>query len=66
MNCINKLAIQSYARTAFSACAAMWMAGNHDFKSLGIAGITAVLGPLMRCLNPNDHAFGIKSPNSQK
>ena len=66
MNCFNKAALQSYLRTALSACTAMWMAGNHDPKSLGIAAISAILGPLMRCLNPNDPAFGVvKETNSQ-
>ena len=62
MNCFNRAALESYLRTAISACAAMWMAGNHDPKSLGIAAVTAILGPLMRCINPNDPAFGRVNP----
>ena len=42
-----------------------WFRNFHDWKALATAAASAVLGPLMRALNPNDHAFGIKSPNSQ-
>ncbi|NTW90455.1 MAG: hypothetical protein HGA35_00720 [Erysipelotrichaceae bacterium] len=62
---MNRAMIQSYLRTAISAAVAVWMTGNHDWKALGTAALSAVLGPLMRALNPNDHAFGIKNPNSQ-
>lgn len=62
---MNKAMIESYIRTAISAAVAVWMTGNHDWKALATAAASAVLGPLMRALNPNDHAFGIKSPNSQ-
>jgi hypothetical protein len=62
---MNKTMIQSYIRTAISAAVAVWMTGNHDWKALAAAAGSAVLGPLMRALNPNDHAFGIKNSSSQ-
>lgn len=62
---MNRAMIESYIRTAISAAVAVWMTGNHDWKALGTAAASAILGPLMRALNPNDGAFGIKNPNSQ-
>lgn len=50
--------IQSYVRTAISASLAVWIAGNHDLKAIGVAGVSALAGPLMRWLNPSDTAFG--------
>jgi hypothetical protein len=54
----NKAMIQSYVRTAISASLAVWIAGNHDLKAIGVAGVSALAGPLMRWLNPSDTAFG--------
>ena len=50
--------VASYIRTAVSAAAAMYMAGHTDAKSLGMAALGAVLGPLARAVNPKDAAFG--------
>ena len=50
--------VASYVRTAVSAAAAMYMAGHTDAKSLGMAALGAVLGPLARAVNPKDAAFG--------
>lgn len=52
-------ALASYLRTAVSAVAAMYLAGNTDVKSLGCAALAAVLGPLARAFNPKDGAFGV-------
>jgi hypothetical protein len=54
-----KAIVASYARTAISAVLAMYLAGTTDAKSLGMAALAAVAGPLLRALNPNDSAFGI-------
>jgi len=62
---MNKYMLESYARTAASAMIAVWLTGNHDFKALGVAGLAAILGPLMRALDPGDDAFGIKKPKPQ-
>lgn len=51
--------LSSYLRTAVSAAAAMYMAGHTDTKSLGMAALAAVLGPLARAVNPKDGAFGV-------
>jgi hypothetical protein len=49
----------SYARTAISAGLGMYLAGHTDPKSIGMAAIGAVAGPLFRTLNPKDTSFGI-------
>ena len=51
--------VASYARTAVSAGLGMYMAGHTDAKSIGLAALGAVAGPLLRALNPKDAAFGI-------
>ena len=51
--------VASYARTGVSAALAMYMAGHTDAKSIGMAALGAVAGPLLRALNPKDTAFGI-------
>lgn len=53
--------LASYARTAVSAAVAMYMSGHTDVKSLGMAAVGAVAGPLLRALNPKDGAFGVGS-----
>ena len=50
--------LASYARTAVSAAAGMYLAGHTDSKSIGMAALAAVLGPLARAVNPKDAAFG--------
>ena len=54
--------LQSYIRTAISAGVAVWMTGNHDWKAIATAAASAVIGPIMRYLNPNDTAFGRVNP----
>jgi len=61
MNKKLQAAAASYARTAASAAIAMYMAGHTDPKSLGMAAVGAVAGPLLRALNPKDTAFGVGS-----
>ena len=51
--------VASYARSAIAAALGMYMAGHTDTKSLGMAAVGAVAGPLLRALNKNDTAFGI-------
>lgn len=59
MNKQLQAALASYVRTAISAAAAMYMAGHTDAKSLGMAALGAVLGPLARAVNPKDGSFGV-------
>ena len=58
MNKQIQAALASYARTAVSAAAGMYLAGHTDGKSIGMAALAAVLGPLARAVNPKDAAFG--------
>lgn len=51
--------IASYARTAASAAAGMYLAGHTDAKSLGMAALGAIIGPLARAVNPKDSSFGV-------
>jgi len=59
MNKQLQAALASYARTAVSAGIGMYMAGHTDAKSIGMAALGAVAGPLLRALNPKDGSFGI-------
>jgi hypothetical protein len=51
----------SYARSFLAAALALYLAGETDIKKLSAAGLAAVLPPVLRWLNPNDAAFGVKS-----
>jgi hypothetical protein len=51
--------LASYTRTALAAALAMVLAGHTDLKSIGLAALSAVAGPLLRALNPKDSAFGV-------
>jgi hypothetical protein len=50
----------SWARSFMAAAIAVYMTGETDPKTLGMAGIAAVLPVVLRWLNPNDAAFGLK------
>lgn len=59
MNQFKSLAA-SWARSFLAASIAVYMAGETDLKTIGMAGVAAVLPVVLRYLNPNDSAFGIK------
>tara|TARA_R110002126_G_scaffold283479_1_gene432697 strand:+ start:160 stop:345 length:186 start_codon:yes stop_codon:yes gene_type:complete len=50
----------SWARSFLAASIAVYMSGNTDLKAVGSAGLAAVLPVVLRYLNPNDAAFGLK------
>lgn len=50
----------SWARSFFAAALALYMAGETDPKTLAMAGAAAVAPVILRWLNPNDAAFGVK------
>lgn len=50
----------SWARSFFAAALALYMAGETDPKTLAMAGGAAVAPVILRWLNPNDAAFGVK------
>lgn len=49
----------SWARSFMAATVALYMAGETDPKTLGMAGVAAVLPVILRWLNPKDTAFGL-------
>ena len=51
--------LASWARSFLAASVALYMAGETDPKTLGMAGIAAVLPVILRWLNPKDTAFGL-------
>jgi hypothetical protein len=59
MNKQLEAALASYLRTAVSAAAGMYLAGHTDAKSLGMAALGAIIGPLARAVNPKDPSFGV-------
>lgn len=50
----------SWARSFMAAALALYMAGETDPKTLAMAGVAAVAPVILRWLNPNDVAFGVK------
>jgi len=50
----------SWARSFIAASLTLYMAGETDLKTLGLAGVSAVVPVVLRWLNPNDSAFGRK------
>jgi hypothetical protein len=59
MNAKQKAILASYGRTFIAAVIAVYATGNHDAKALLIAGAAAIVGPVIRAINPKDPAFGI-------
>jgi hypothetical protein len=51
--------LASWARSFMAASVALYMAGETDPKTLGMAGVAAVLPVILRWLNPKDTAFGL-------
>lgn len=49
----------SWARSFFAAVLTLYMAGETDPKTLGMAGIAAIAPVVLRWLNPNDSSFGV-------
>ena len=50
-------ALLSYARVFMAAALTLYLAGERDLSAMWAAGVASVLPPLVRWLNPNDHAF---------
>lgn len=50
----------SWARSFFAAVLTLYMAGESDPKTLGMAGIAALAPVILRWLNPSDLTFGVK------
>jgi hypothetical protein len=50
--------IASYARVFVAAILTLYLAGERDWSMLWQAGVGAILPPVLRWLNKDDHAFG--------
>lgn len=48
----------SWGRSFMAAVLALYMAGVTDPRTLGMAGIAAVVPVILRWLNPHDASFG--------
>lgn len=48
----------SWFRAAASAAIALYLAGETDLKSLGMAALTGFLGPVLKWLDPSAAEFG--------
>lgn len=55
-----KAIVASWARSFLAAALALYMTGETDPKTLAMAGVAAVAPVVLRWLNPNDAAFGVK------
>lgn len=53
-----KAVVLSYARAAVAAVLALYLAGTTDLKSLALAGVAAVAGPILKALDPSATEFG--------
>jgi hypothetical protein len=50
----------SWARSFLAAALGMYAVGITDPKKLAMGGVAALVPVMLRWLNPNDAAFGIK------
>jgi uncharacterized membrane protein YgaE (UPF0421/DUF939 family) len=48
----------SYARAAVAAVLALYLAGETNLKTLALAALTGVAGPLLKALDSSDPAYG--------
>jgi hypothetical protein len=51
--------LASWLRSYIAAALAVYMAGG-DLQAMAMGGVAAVVPVLIRYLNPNDAAFGVK------
>ena len=56
-----KAIVTSYVRAAFAAVLALYLAGTTDLKTLALAGVAAVAGPVLKALDPSATEFGRNS-----
>lgn len=57
-----KLMATSWSRSFLAAVLAVLATGETDPKNIVMAGVAAVVPVIIRWLNPQDVAFGIKDP----
>jgi hypothetical protein len=58
MNAKIQSALLSWFRAAAAAAVALYLAGEHDLKTLGMAALTGFLGPVLKWLDSSSTDFG--------
>jgi len=58
MNATTKAVLASYLRAAVASVLALYLAGITDPKTLLMAGVSAVAGPVLKWLDPKAADFG--------
>jgi ornithine cyclodeaminase/alanine dehydrogenase-like protein (mu-crystallin family) len=56
-----KAIVATYLRAAVASVLALYLAGTSDLKTLALAGVAAVAGPVLKALDPNSSEFGVGS-----
>ena len=52
-------AAKSYGRASLASVAALYMSGITDYKVLANAFIAALIGPLLKALQPSEKQLGV-------
>jgi len=58
MNAKFQAALLSWFRAAASAAVALYLVGETDLKTLGMAALTVFLGPVLKWLDPSATEYG--------
>ena len=53
-----KAIVSTYIRAAVASVLALYLAGTTDLKTLALAGVSAVAGPVLKALDSNSPEFG--------
>jgi hypothetical protein len=53
-----KAIVATYLRAAVAAVLALYLSGVTDLKTLALAGVAAVAGPVLKALDPSATEFG--------
>jgi hypothetical protein len=56
-----KAIVVTYLRAAVASVLALYLAGTTDLKTLALAGVAAVAGPVLKALDPSATEFGVNS-----
>jgi hypothetical protein len=56
-----KAIVATYLRAAVAAVLALYLSGVSDLKTLALAGVAAVAGPVLKALDPSSPEFGVGS-----
>ena len=53
-----KAIVATYVRAAIASVLALYLAGTTDLKTLALAGVSAIAGPVLKALDPSASEFG--------